>query len=417
MASKEYLIQDEVIYPQLIEPRVILNEIKPKYIQEFLKPFEYYISTDLTKEFRLNVKIRKKESKKFNPFLRLATPEDAKHIAKIVKDDYEGTYPYKEMEDPKNIEKLIKSENYKFILFLNEERRIVGSICFKIDLKEQKGYIRTFVVRKKWLGKLDAKKAYIAACLLIMNKFRNIISLWWAEFRTADAKAQYITRECGLRPIAWLPNKDRFFDKIESDLLMINYNERRITECRNKEIPHIIPSVMRCYLFSAKKYNLENPRILNSSLENNYEDLRDLNKRIEINKRKDKYNYVEYEFHIKNSTSYFRFLYTPKVKNLEKTKYKVKNPTELFLFLKKFISLANRLDIRYFESYVSAYKPVHQQLFYKMGFIPRGYIPGWQLNHFTGLFDDYILFNSYKYDLEKVELIREGKELLNYIKI
>ncbi|MEJ2252258.1 MAG: hypothetical protein P8Y97_21670, partial [Candidatus Lokiarchaeota archaeon] len=113
----------------LISP-IVLSEIQPECIQDFLEPFIPYLPIDLTQEFRLPVKIRHKDSKKFNPILRLAKPKEGKDIAKIVKEDYEGTYPYKEMEDSREIKKMIKSGKYKFIVFLNEEREIIGSTCF-----------------------------------------------------------------------------------------------------------------------------------------------------------------------------------------------------------------------------------------------------------------------------------------------
>ncbi|MFO7795401.1 MAG: hypothetical protein ACQERB_10910 [Promethearchaeati archaeon] len=417
MASKEYLIQDEIIYPELVEPRVILNEIKPNFIHDFLNSFKNYISTDLTKEFRLNVKIRKKETNKYNPFLRLAKLEEAKDIAYIVKDDYEGTYPYKEMEDPHEIKRMIKSDKYKFIVFLNEESEIIGSTCFVLDLQEKKGYLRSLVVRKNWIGRLDAKKAYITACLMVWNVYKKKILLWWAETRTADAKAQYITRECSLRPIAWFPNKDIFYNKIESDLLIIAYNKERIEKYRSKKLPEIIPSVFGCYSYSKINYNLETPRLIEPKLIFDRENLLRLENQIKIHKTEKNYHYIKFHFSLDKSTSYFEFIYTPRVHNFEKTHYQVRNPSELFVFLKTFLSLADKLNVRYVETYVSAYIPSHQQVFFAHGLVPRGYLPAWKLNHYTNLFEDYILFNKYKERLSEMELTREGKYLLNFIKI
>ncbi|TFF97455.1 MAG: hypothetical protein EU547_04265 [Promethearchaeota archaeon] len=416
MASKEYLIQEEIIYTELFEPRVILNAIKPKFIQDFLEPFKNHIPTDLTKEFRLDIRIRKKDNKKYNPFLRLAKPEEAKDIACIVKDDYEGTYPYKEMEDPEEIKRMIESGKYKFILFLTEEGEIIGSTCFVVDLKEKKGYLRSLVVKKDWIGILDAKKAYMVACLVVWNVFKNKISLWWAETRTADAKTQYITRECGLRPIAWFPNKDIFYNKIESDLLIIAYNKDRIEKNRSNKLPEIIPSVMGCYSFSKINYNLETPRLLEHDTIFDKEKILKLQKQIKIHKKEKNYHYIKYKLSFDTSASYFEFIYTPRVHNFEKTKYKVRNPSELFVFLKTFLSLANKLNVRYVEAYVSAYKPFHQQVFSKIGLTPRGYIPAWKLNHYTNLFEDYILFNWYKRKINEMKLTQESEILLDFIK-
>jgi len=417
MASKEYCIEKEIFYQDLIDNPSFSNEIKPKFIQDFIKPFKSYLPDDLTKEFRLSVKIRKFNINKYNPFLRLAKPKESKNIVDLIKDTYEGTYPYKEMEDPNEIKRLIKLGKYKFIVFLNEELEIIGSTCFVLDIKEKKGYLRSLVVKKEWLGVLDTKKAYIAACLMIWNKYREKILFWWAETRTADAKTQCITSYCALKPIALLPNKDIFYNKVESDLMIIAYNKEVFTKCRRKKIPRIIPSIYKVYSFSKRQYGLEFPKIIKITAKNIDKNFEKLQKRFKVQKSEDHYKYVTYKFSFKNSNSFFKFLYTPRVQNFEKTKYRVKNLRELYFFLEKFQSMAKKLHIRYMEAHVSAYRPSHQHLFFEMGLNPRGYIPAWKLNHKNGYFEDYILFNKYNKELEEMDLIPESLELLNFIKI
>jgi hypothetical protein len=403
------------------EQKVLLNQINPKYAHHFINPFLEFLNLDLKKEFKLKVQIRDKPKPKINPILKLAKPEDAEIIAEIVKEDYEGSYPYKEMEDPQEIRKMISSGNYKFMLFVNEENMVVGSTCFVLDFKEKKGYIRTFVVRKKYLGILDATKAYVGSSLLIFNKYKKEILIWWAELRTADAKAQYINQLCSLKPIAFLPNKDKFYNQIESDLVSISYNKKIFKYYRSKERPKIIPSVTYSFKYSQARYNLNHAEIVPSKIKCNQNNniIKKLFTHLKIKKIKHKFNYITYKLTFEDSDSYFKFLYTPQVNNFEKTEYKVKNCVELFVFLQLFKKLACKLHIRYMEAYVSAYKPLDQKLFRDAGLIPRGYIPAWKLDDKKEFFEDYIVFNYYEGKLngntKNIEFIPEGKLLLKYL--
>ncbi len=400
--------------------KVILSEINPPYAQNFINPFLEFTNLHLFEEFKLDVNIRKKIKNRKNPTLKLAEPKHAETIAEIVKEDYEGTYPYKEMEDPTEIKKMINSGKYKFVLFLNEKNEIMGSTCFVLNLKEKKGYLRSLVVRKKSLGIVDATKAYVGSCLAIWNMFRDKILIWWGEARTADAKSQYINRLCSVRPIAFLPNKDIFYNKIESDLVMISYDERVFREFHSKKRPRIIPCVAGCFYFSNMQYDLTIPEIIFPKLkkEMNPSKLIKLFKNLKVQKTVDKFNYITYRFTLKNSKSYFKFLFTPRVNNFEKTEYKVKNLEELFVFLQKFKKMARKLDIRYMEALVSAYEPSHQILFRDLGLIPRGYIPAFQYNKKKNHFEDSILFNYYTGTLSyEPELIPEGKQLLKFLNL
>jgi hypothetical protein len=147
MASEELLFKDSILPSQIIKEPIVLSKIQPDYIHEFIEPFKKILPKDFKEEFRLPVKIRSNGTDKYNPILRLARPEEAKIIANIVKDDYEGTYPYKEMEDAEEIKRRILKGKHKFIVFLTEEREIIGSTCFVLDLKQKKGYLITKLLK------------------------------------------------------------------------------------------------------------------------------------------------------------------------------------------------------------------------------------------------------------------------------
>jgi len=70
------------------------------------------------------------------------------------------------------------------------------------------------------------------------------------------------------------------------------------------------------------------------------------------------------------------------------------------------------------EVFVSAYKPDHQKIFLEAGLSPRGYIPSWNYNQKKNVFEDCILFNEFKGKIdENIQLISEGKELLNCLNL
>jgi hypothetical protein len=395
-------------------PTVALNKIYPSFSHEFLNPFMGMIDTDIKSGIQFNVRIRENPRNKLNPILKLARPEDAKFITEIVKEDYEGSYPYKEMEDEKEIQKMIKSGKYKFILFLDKSGEVLGSTCFGLDFEEKKGYLRSLVVKKKCLGVLDATKAYIGSCIVIWQMFRDKILIWWGEARTADAKSQYINRLCSLRQVAFLPNKDLFYNKIESDIVMISYNEKVLREYRSTKTPQIIPEILKCYSYSDDVYDLGYAKVSFPVINLDYEKLVTYKENLTVKISRDKFGYETIKFNLKNSKSFFEFLHTPRVKNFEKTNYKVNNLEELAVFIQEYKKCARKFGIRYIEAHVSAYNPSYQKIFLDMGLIPRGYIPSWK--HHNGIFEDYVLFNHYEGEIDKsMELLEEGWELLKYL--
>jgi hypothetical protein len=93
----------------------------------------------------------------------------------------------------------------------------------------------------------------------------------------------------------------------------------------------------------------------------------------------------------------------------------VENAEELYTFVKEIRAIMKEKQIRYCELFASAYKPDHQAVFHRLGFIPRGYIPCWNYNREAELFEDYILFNYYRGKLENINLIQDGLHLLKII--
>ena len=236
------------------------------------------------------------------------------------------------------------------------------------------------------------------------------------ENRTSHAKSQYPMWVCGIRPIGFFPNKDVFLNRIESDLMQIIYDSTAIKDLRVKNIPQIIPEALNCFKYSTSKYSLGNFQSENPKLNLDKNEIIKSQSRLKRKISTDKYGYHYFKLSLLGTDSYFKFLYTPQVQNFEKTKYQVENTEQLFVFIQDFKMLAQAFNIRYFEAFVPAYDIEHQKLFLNSGMLPRGYIPSWNFNQNKRKFEDHILFNSFKGDVNKnIQLIEEGKELLRYL--
>ena len=396
---------------------ISLNELFPNFINQFIKPFEKVLDPDIHNGMCLDFELCDRTQKhKVNPILRLARVDDAEELVGIYKELYNGTYPYKEMEDLDEVRKMIQDPFIQWIIYQDPSLDIAGCITFVLDFANKRGYIRGFMLKKKYQGYIDITKAMIGSMIGMVHKYREKIYVWYVENRTAHSKSQYSMWVCGIAPIGFYPNKDVFLGKVESDLMQICYDEKVLRELRVKDRPQIIPQVESCYLFSDSRYNLgeylvKTPRVILdqnkiSSLENN----------LIKNVKEDTYGYQTIRFCIPETDSYFEFLYTPQVQNFEKTKYHVNNLEELYVFVKKFIKCGKELGIRYCEAFISAYDPAHQKVFHNAGLSPRGYIPSWVYNNESNLFEDYILFNLYEGNISKdIQLIDEGKELLDVL--
>ncbi|MFX0012882.1 MAG: hypothetical protein ACFE9R_21410, partial [Candidatus Hermodarchaeota archaeon] len=73
--------------------------------------------------------------------------------------------------------------------------------------------------------------------------------------------------------------------------------------------------------------------------------------------------------------------------------------------------------IRYFECFVSAYEPDHQNIFINEGFEPFGYIPSFKYNKRNDNLEDQIVFVLYNDNFtDNLKLIKETKNLLQSLK-
>jgi len=384
------------------------------YNDDFLEELKAYGDFDIQRAtpFKITSKAHFPE-KKLNPLLRVAIPQDAKIIADLVKEVYDGTYPYKEMEDEEEVRRMIVSGKTMFVLFLDKQSQVFGSTAFEFDFGAKRCSMRTWVVKKEYHGKFESTKSLMGCCVYVWSLYRDNIYLWYGEVRTAHAKTQYILDLISLKGVGFYPNKDIFYGNVESDILQISYNKKALKELRCRHNPTFIPEVEKSFIYSNGKFGLGPYQVVIPKISLSDVKIRESQERLIKEIHTDKFEYSTIKLSITGSDSYLEFLYTPTVQNIEKTKYKAENIEELFVLIQEFKNCAEELQVRYFEVFVSAYNASHQQIFLDLGLIPRGYVPSWEYNKEYDCFEDRILFNCCEGTIDTTMVVyEENKPLL-----
>jgi hypothetical protein len=313
---------------------------------------------------------------------------------------------------------MISNPNDQWLLFKIKPNKTVG--CFGIHLEnpQKKALLYGFIIKKEFQNIIDTIKTFTGCLLYFLKSYKNKILIWHAEVRTNDSTPQYVTSLCGLKPIAFFPNKDIFLNRVESEFLIITYDNRVLSQLRYKNEPRIIRQVLNCYSYTNKRYSLGLPIIENPDIQLNITYMRRIKKLIESKKEKDKIGNEFFVLSIKKSNSYLKFKHNPFSKNFEKMDYKINRLEELQLFIQEMQALMNKEKVRYAECFVSAYEPNHQKIFFDLGFKPRGYVPCWEYNKKKNVYEDRIVFNYYKGKISNdIKLISESKDLLKSLTI
>ena len=406
------MITQEIIQ----SPIIPYKKLSPNSVDEFLEIFEDVLDLDLENGMELDFLIDTKlGSDKISPTLVLAKPKDAKVIASICKEVYDGTYPYKEIEDEFMVKKMIESPDNYFILF-EIDGEVAGCFRCALDFEHKKGYSGGFMVKKKYQKTLDVTKSIIGSYVWMWNTFKEIL-MWYCENRTAHTASQYITSVCGINTVAFFPNKDVFYNQVESDVMGVIYREKTLKKYRDRKTPVLIENALDSYLHCDNLYKLGSFQLASLDLCLDYDKIFELQKAFRKDLISDKYGYQYHQFFIRGTKSYFTFLHTPQIQNFEKTKYHVESLEELYLYLEEFLKSMKINKIRYCEAFISAFRPEDQQLFYEFGFRARGYVPCWNYNKSENKFEDYVVFNYFEGQVPHPELLPIGQELVDLLSI
>ncbi|MFX1495749.1 MAG: hypothetical protein ACFFBZ_15810, partial [Promethearchaeota archaeon] len=274
-------------------------------------------------------------------------------------------------------------------------------------------FLHGFMIKKKYHKTIDIFKAFIGCITYLWKKYKDKIFLWYGEMRTNEAISQFFTSLIGMKPIAFLPNKDIFYSRVESDILHVIYSKAVLDDYRFEEKPQIIRQVLNCYNYTNNRYHFGLPTVENPNITLDQGKINIIRKLVRKKIKEDKFGYQNIKFSIWNKYSNFKFFLNPFSKNIEKINYNITDLEELYVFIEKLQEIIKEMDINYAECYVSSYKPKHQKIFYNAGFRPRGYVPSWNYNKEVAKFEDQIIFNYFKGNLDKnMKIIPETNELL-----
>ena len=367
---------------------ITIDDFLDKYNLIFFPNIKNGIIDD--SNFRLGDK-----SHKILPIVQLATIKHAKIICKIFKDVYNNTYPFKKLEDKNEIKYMIRSPKYKWLIFSTLDNEIIGCVGVKIKIKKKIGYIFGLAIKKRFQGKIDFK-TWLLSIYYLWNHYKNRILIWTSEVRTYSKTPLFGESLVGLKPVGFLPNKDIFNNKIESEFLTIVYDKDVFKKHRSPKKIRLLKEIQPIYEYSNERYDLGKPIYKSPILNLNKKKILRLKDKIIIKTISDKYQNTIKSMRIKNSNSYFQFQYNSINNNIENVKYFTEDLEELIIFIRKLRLFIEKYNVRYAECYVSAYSPKVQKVFYETGFRPSGYLPCIQYDKGTDSFQDTIIFNYYQ---------------------
>jgi len=400
---------------------IVKEEVKTRKpivtIQDFLRKYAKYQHLSLESGITFPKKSRSKEQK-VTPMVQIAKPGEEKIISEIFKQVYRNTYPYKEMESPREIRKMIEDPDYTWMLFKINGDEVIGCVAIKFKASAKSMYLHGFAIKKEYQGTTSLPKLVLAGWTVVLKKYEKKALIWFGEARSAHSKSQFLSDLLGLKPIAFFPKKDIFFNREESELLLILYDEDLITKYRRKETPKIIPRVLKYYSYALERYQLGFPKVSDHvTLDFDHKKTNTIKQNLIYQEENDNLGNSLITFSIKNSDAYISFIHRPYVRIFEKTEYKVSNKEQLFVFIEEVKELIKKLKIRYWEFFASAYHPTHQAILYNSGLKPFGYVPCYKYIKEEDVFEDQIVFIYYEGKVNgNLKLIPETENFLKAIK-
>ena len=393
-----------------VEKRVIT-------IQDFLRTNVRYKDLSLEKGISFP-KRSSSNAQNVIPMIQIAKSEEAQSISEIFKLVYRNSYPYKELESEQEIRKMIEDPDYNWLVFKINGENVIGCAGVKFKASAKSIYLHGFAIKKEYQGMPSLPKLILAAWVVLLKKYEKRALLCFGEARSAHSKSQSLSDYLGLKPIAFFPKKDIFFNREESEFLLILYDEDLITKYRRKETPKIIPRVLTCYYYALERYQLDFPELSNHVLLD-FDDkkIKTIKRNLTYQEENDNLGNSLITISINNSDAYISFSHQCFVRIFEKTKYNVSNKEQLFVFIEEVKQLIKKLKIRYWEFFTSAYLPTHQAILYNSGLKPFGYVPCFKYVKEEDVFEDQIVFIYYEGNVRgNLKMIPETENFLKAIK-
>jgi hypothetical protein len=216
-----------------------------------------------------------------------------------------------------------------------------------------------------------------------------------------------------------LPNKDIFYNKEESEIVVITYKEEALKTYRSTKTVKVPFQVLKSYSYSSRKLGIGTYKVRNDpNLVFESNEIAMKRNLFTLRIEEDKFGNECVKFSFDNSDSYFTFFYNKYINNTERVSYEVSSKEELFVFLEKLVEFIGEKKVRYCDCFVSAYDPVHQRIFLDAGFEPYGYIPAYKYNKTDNTLEDQVVFVYYRdeVNLGRLKVIPETKQLIKILK-
>src|SRR4030042_1061454 len=156
--------------------------------------------------------------------IEVATPADAKVLAHIYSEVYEGEYPCPELFTESGMMEFLDFEcSHAMTVKISCGAEVIG--CVSCELKYRAAYLRGGMIAPAWQGKIGAGNLFRRLLSTFHQMFgeTGIVDYFYAEKRTNSAKFRGIDRDLGYAPYAILPRKDVFAGKRESEIVHVKY--------------------------------------------------------------------------------------------------------------------------------------------------------------------------------------------------
>ena len=308
------------------------------------------------------------------------------------------------MLDSQYLVKQFKNPYFNTIVFeLQETEEIAGCMKLIVDPHHRTGYVRGFMVRPKYMGKIDAS----IMCMMLHEwaelKQGSEFDLVYSEIRTVHPKSQAVCLKSGYRPAAFFANKDVFKGDRETDILIIDLKQKAL-EMRNPEVK-LIPQAMELFNHQTTIYEgmlqYEFARLYTKRYYGSVMDYQDAFDKISVKEEADKYGYISFSFSLGTAT--LTGLYTPMVGAIEKIEYSYSTLEEFEVLMAYLRNYYMEKDAQHCEVFASAYIPEEQAILDNLGFSVVGYAVAWR-SISEELREDAVVFALFSQPPDKDEM-------------
>ncbi|GAB4330005.1 MAG: hypothetical protein Kow0069_37650 [Promethearchaeota archaeon] len=320
--------------------------------------------------------------------LRRATPADAPRVVEIYERLYRGTYPYEEMLDAAELARMLANDDVLFFALEldgsggnapGDSGRVIGGFTAVREREQRRGYWRGLVLEERYHGKVGitgVARRMVAASKAAFPR----VQVWYGETRTAHAKTQHVFEKLGYDPYAFLPAKDSFFGRRESDVLMYSALTPELAATRAGNVA-LLPSVAPLYRVVNWRGHLpDDPPVV---------DPHDVERRAPPAPPRllaaARAGTALLDGWLGRATlacrlgaDHLHLDVTRAVANAEHARFSYSSPERLDAMVAAAVDACDAAGLAYAEVHASAAKPVEQLVLERRGFVPVGYAPAFR---------------------------------------